>query len=149
MKFYPLRRFFSATTCCKHSGVVGCVAGSLCHSFVVSGGSEGECGFSNPVRRTFHGKIVSSVPSVWKYGGECGRGADKRVGEQKNYQQTWFQLEYAKKSNMFRMSEGFKLEEFETKSEKMKRRQTNTALVHSTVCCSPALVWGSVVADEE
>lgn len=63
-------------------------------------------------------------------------------GEQKNYQQTWFQLEYAKKSNMFRMSEGFKLEEFETKSEKMKRRQTNTALVHSTVCYSPALVGG-------
>lgn len=31
------------------------------------------------------------------------------------------------------MSEGFKLEEFETKSEKMKRRQNNTALVHSTV----------------
>lgn len=35
---------------------------------------------------------------------------------------------------MFRMTDGFKLEEFETKSEKMKRRQNNTALVHSTVC---------------
>lgn len=34
---------------------------------------------------------------------------------------------------MFRMTDGFKLEEFETKSEKMKRRQNNTALVHSTV----------------
>lgn len=58
VKFYPLRRFFSATTCCKHHGVVGCVGASLCHSFVLSGGSEGECSFSNPVRRTFHGKIV-------------------------------------------------------------------------------------------
>lgn len=37
---------------------------------------------------------------------------------------------------MFRMSEGFKLEEFETKSEKLKRRQNNTALVHSTVSFS-------------
>lgn len=34
------------------------------------------------------------------------------------------------------MSEGFKLEEFETKSEKLKRRQNNTALVHSTVSFS-------------
>lgn len=58
VKFYPLRRFFSATTVCKHNGVVSSVAGSFVHSFVVSGGSEGECTFSNPVRRTFHGKIV-------------------------------------------------------------------------------------------
>ncbi|KAH0613787.1 uncharacterized protein H6S33_005673 [Morchella sextelata] len=131
VKFYPLRRFFSATTVCKHSGVVNAVAGSAVHAFLVSGGSEGECAFSNPVRRTFHGKI-------------------------KNYQQTWFQLEYARKSNMFRMSEGFKLEEFETKSEKLKRRQNNTALVHSTaypeqsnitqVCWNQNLVAGGWAA---
>ncbi|KAL7267035.1 hypothetical protein RUND412_010392, partial [Rhizina undulata] len=56
-KFNPLRRFFSATTVCKHNGVVMSLAGSLLHSMVVSGGSEGEVVFSNPVRRTFHGKI--------------------------------------------------------------------------------------------
>ncbi|RPB14864.1 hypothetical protein P167DRAFT_533847, partial [Morchella conica CCBAS932] len=49
VKFYPLRRFFSATTVCKHSGVVNAVAGSAVHAFLVSGGSEGECAFSNPV----------------------------------------------------------------------------------------------------
>jgi hypothetical protein len=43
---------------------------------------------------------------------------------------------------MFRMSEGFKLEEFETKSEKLKRRQNNTALVHSTVCPPSPLLSG-------
>lgn len=68
VKFYPLRRFFSATTVCKHSGVVNAVAGSAVHAFLVSGGSEGECAFSNPVRRTFHGKIVSFSALFW--GGE-------------------------------------------------------------------------------
>lgn len=42
---------------------------------------------------------------------------------------------------MFRMTDGFKLEEFETKSEKMKRRQNNTALVHSTVCSACVSIY--------
>lgn len=47
---------------------------------------------------------------------------------------------------MFRMTDGFKLEEFETKSEKIKRRQNNTALVHSTVFLPPPpLRWFSVL----
>lgn len=80
VKFYPLRRFFSATTVCKHSGVVNAVAGSAVHAFLLSGGSEGECAFSNPVRRTFHGKIVSGSLFLGLGGG--GRGliaVDRRI----------------------------------------------------------------------
>ena len=68
------------------------------HTFVLSGGTEGEAIFSNPARRMFHAKI-------------------------KNYQQTWFQLEFAQSTGMFRINEGFKLE----------MKEPLSAMVHSTV----------------
>ena len=72
------------------------------HTFVLSGGTEGEAIFSNPARRMFHAKI-------------------------KNYQQTWFQLEFAQSTGMFRINEGFKLE----------MKEPLSAMVHSTVGSLP------------
>ncbi|KAI5821116.1 hypothetical protein BZA77DRAFT_1169 [Pyronema omphalodes] len=93
VKFFPLRRYFSATTTSKHTGIVRHIASSFMHTLVVTGGTEGEAIFSNPSRRLFHGKI-------------------------KNYQQTWFQVEYtAVNGGAIRITEGFKLEECEGKSK--------------------------------
>ncbi|KAG0639914.1 hypothetical protein HOY80DRAFT_51430 [Tuber brumale] len=98
IKYYPLRRFYSSTMLARHGGVGSSVASSRMHSFVLSGGTEGEAIFSNPARRMFHAKI-------------------------KNYQQTWFQLEFAQSTGMFRINEGFKLE----------MKEPLSAMVHSTV----------------
>ncbi|RPB03120.1 hypothetical protein L873DRAFT_1670981 [Choiromyces venosus 120613-1] len=98
IKYYPLRRFYSSTMLARHGGVSSSVSSSRTHTFVLSGGTEGEAIFSNPARRMFHAKI-------------------------KNYQQTWFQLEFAHSTGMFRINEGFKLE----------MKEPLTAMVHSTV----------------
>ena len=98
IKYYPLRRFYSSTMLARHGGIGGSVASSRMHTFVLSGGTEGEAIFSNPARRMFHAKI-------------------------KNYQQTWFQLEFAQSTGMFRINEGFKLE----------MKEPLSAMVHSTV----------------
>jgi transcription factor C subunit 6 len=92
VKFFPVRRFFSSTTVCKHNGIVRALAGSPLHTFTLSGGTEGEAAFSNPSRRVFHGKI-------------------------KNYMQVWFQVEYSESTDTLRMTEGFKLEECEGKAK--------------------------------
>ncbi|KAI5798951.1 hypothetical protein EDC01DRAFT_787252 [Geopyxis carbonaria] len=123
VKFFPLRRFFSSTTVCKHHGVVRCIAGSVAHTLLLTGGTEGEAVFSNPTRRVFHGKI-------------------------KNYQQTWFLLEYAAHTRMFRMTEGFRLEECEHKTKNNNKSSQIYSAVYPVevgitgVCWNPNVRYG-------
>ncbi|KAF8468964.1 hypothetical protein BDZ91DRAFT_792740 [Kalaharituber pfeilii] len=94
VKMYPLRRFWSSTSVARQSqgGVILSLGASKCHPFVLAGGGEGEVIVFNPLRKTFHGKI-------------------------KVYQQTWFQIEYSPKSDMYRIMEGFRMEKISFKSE--------------------------------
>jgi len=117
VKLFPVRRYFSATTVAKQLGIVRSLAGSTMHTLVLSGGTEGEAVFSNPARRVFHSKI-------------------------KNYQQTWFQLEYAEGEGggTLRMTEGFRLEECEVKS-KVKGGQQLLTTVYPLQICIGAVCW--------
>lgn len=115
VKFFPLRRYFSSTTVCKHGGIVRALSASVLHPFLLTGGTEGEAMFSNPLRRVFHGKI-------------------------KNFQQTWFQLEYSNETNMLRMTEGFKLEECEGKAKVKGGQQLLTTVFPEQVGIG-ALGW--------
>jgi transcription factor C subunit 6 len=112
-KFFPIRRFFSSTYVCKHAGAVRCVASSLFHTFILTGGSDGEAVFCNPVRRLFHSKI-------------------------KNYQQTWFAIEFSQHTSLLRLTEGFKLEECETKGKAQK--QLLTTVFPPEICIS-SVCW--------
>lgn len=102
VKYFPLRRFYSATVVSRHGGIANSIAASRMHPFIISGGTEGEAIFANPARRIFLTKV-------------------------KSYQLTWFQLEFAATTGIFRMNEGFKLE----------MKESSHALVHSTVNTSP------------
>lgn len=64
VKMYPFRRFWSSTSVARQSqgGVILDLAGSQCHPFVLAAGGEGEVVVFNPLRKTFHGKIVSHTP---------------------------------------------------------------------------------------
>lgn len=63
VKMYPFRRFWSSTSVARQSqgGVILDLAASLCHPFVLAAGGEGEVVVFNPLRKTFHGKIVSHI----------------------------------------------------------------------------------------
>lgn len=79
VKMYPLRRFWSSTSVARQSqgGVILDLASSKCHPFVLAAGGEGEVIVFNPLRKTFHGKIVRSysyphapppnVPDHWTW----------------------------------------------------------------------------------
>jgi transcription factor C subunit 6 len=126
VKFFPVRRYFSSTTVCKHNGIVRALAASPAHTFTLSGGTEGEAAFSNPSRRVFHGKI-------------------------KNYMQTWFQVEYSEATDTLRMTEGFKLEECEGKAKVDNGKQLLTTVFPeqigvSAVCWNVNLAYGGWAA---
>ena len=130
VKFFPLRRYFSATTVCKQPGIVRALATSFLHTLVLSGGTDGEAIFSNPARRAFHSKV-------------------------KNYQQTWFQLEFsdaaASGEPLVRMTEGFRLEECEGKSRVKGSQQLLTTIYPlqvgiGAVCWNQNLAFGGWAA---
>jgi len=123
VKMYPFRRFWSSTSVARQSqgGVILDLAGSQCHPFVLAAGGEGEVVVFNPLRKTFHGKIVSYTLSRFSiYERKVSLIFD--LNPQKVYQQTWFQLEYSPQTDMYRVMEGFRMEKisfkFETKGSK-------------------------------
>ncbi|KAH0552857.1 hypothetical protein GP486_006943 [Trichoglossum hirsutum] len=85
-RVYPVRRFFSATSCVRHDGMVYSLAVGTAHPMVLSAGADGDVIVTNPLRRTVHLKL-------W------------------HYQQTWFRHEYSRKAGgVSRITEGFALE---------------------------------------
>jgi transcription factor C subunit 6 len=85
-RVYPVRRFFSATSCVRHEGMVYSLAVGTAHPAVLSAGADGDVVVTNPLRRTVHLKL-------W------------------HYQLTWFKHEYSRKAGgISRITEGFALE---------------------------------------
>ena len=133
-RVYPVRRFFSATSCVRHNGMVYCLAVGTAHPAVLSAGIDGDVIITNPLRRTVHLKL-------W------------------HYQQTWFKHEYSPKSGgISRITEGFALEKTSLSYTKAGREvwMVEDGAVLATifeersavtqVCWNPNVLFGGVAA---
>ncbi|KAI9786617.1 MAG: hypothetical protein M1839_006168 [Geoglossum umbratile] len=82
-RVYPVRRFFSASSCVRHDGTVYCLAVGTAHPVVLGAGTDGDVIITNPLRRTVNLRLC-------------------------HFQQTWFKHEYSPKSGgISRITEGY------------------------------------------